>query len=167
MNAGGTDAERGDSPLPVPRAAPGRNEEERTMNRIDIPYLWLTVAYAAFLGGIVVLADLGLAPWVFAASKLVSWGDKPSHLLLMGILSFFLNMAWCGRTVVLFRCRVLLGSAVVCGLVLVEELSQAWVPSRHADPVDAVCDLIGVYLFGLLALYNLRHRRTRRAAGTT
>ncbi len=129
------------------------------MKHLDLPYVWASAAYVAFLVVIVALADLGRASWVFAASRLWSWGDKPSHLLLMGLLAYFANMALRGRRLSLFGARPLLGSIVVLLLVLAEEASQVLVRGRSADPPDAACDIAGIYLIGWLALWNLRLRK--------
>jgi polysaccharide biosynthesis protein VpsQ len=124
--------------------------------KINRHYALGVAAYILFLIGIVVLANLGIARWVFTASTLVPFGDKFCHMILMGLFSFLLNSALCCRMSRLFRIRVLTGSLVACLLVLGEEVSQFWVASRNVEVLDALFDLVGIYLFGLLASLNLR-----------
>ena len=120
------------------------------------PYLFSLILYVFFLIGIVVLADLGAGGWVFSATALIPFGDKVCHLILMGIFSFLLNSAIRCQRISLVGIRFLVGSLIVCVVVLVEEISQFWVASRNVEAYDLLFDFVGIYLFGLLASLNLR-----------
>ncbi|MBN1670730.1 MAG: VanZ family protein [Kiritimatiellae bacterium] len=129
--------------------------------RASRPYIVASALYLAFLIVIVVLANLGVGRWVFTASTLVPFGDKFCHMILMGLFSFLLNSALRCRTVRLGRARMLLGSLLVCVLVLAEELSQFWVANRNVEFYDLLFDVLGIYLFGLLARWNERMKARR------
>ena len=126
------------------------------MLEVSRPYCWVGAGYVLLLSGIVMLANMGTAPWVFTAVGLIPYGDKVGHMVLMGLLAFFLNGALCCRTVSMFRLHLLVGSLVAYLLVFAEELSQHWVASRNLDVYDMLFDVFGIYLFGRLALWNAK-----------
>jgi hypothetical protein len=59
---------------------------------------------------------------------------------------------------------VFLGTAVVAVLVVSEEISQIWIPSRSFDPLDLSADAIGI-LVGDLTARRIRCRTSTRSAG--
>lgn len=126
------------------------------MKQVSRPYCGAVAGYVLLLSGIVILADRGTAPWVFTAAGLIPYGDKVGHTVLMGLLAFFLNGAFCCRMVPIARGRLLLGSLITYLLVFAEELSQIWIASRNFDVYDMLFDVVGIYLFGRLALWNAR-----------
>ena len=115
--------------------------------------------YMAFLVAIVVLANTGKASVVFSASTLFPYGDKLGHLFLMGLFSFFLNMALDCRRIKPGRVSILLGSLIVFVIVATEEFSQIWIASRTPDLIDLMFDAIGIYLFGHLAVLNMKQKQ--------
>ncbi len=126
------------------------------MMRVSRPYLLLVVVYALLLIGIAVLADFGSVRWLFAASKVIPFGDKCGHLILPGVLSFLLNSALCCRTTRVVGIRLLVGSLIVYLLAFAEEFSQFWLAARNPDIYDLLSDIIGIYVFGVLASQNLK-----------
>lgn len=114
----------------------------------------ITVLYFLVLAGIVLLADTREYHTVFDAVRRIPGGDKLGHFLLMGMLSFLLNVSLSCRTVRISAARVLLlGSAVACAAVTLEEFSQIFVRYRTFDLVDLFFDYAGIWAFGRLALY--------------
>ena len=110
---------------------------------------------------VLVLAIIILANTVpsFPIFKLVNQlpaKDKLGHFLIMGILSFFVMLAfsckqghwYLGRSLTIM---VLLG--VVIGL---EELSQALVPTRTMSLTDLLASWLGLLFFGVLTLVVLK-----------
>ncbi len=132
------------------------------MKKINIRYLYYTLAYLAFLILIIMLADMGAAPWVFKSVKLIPFGDKICHLILIGLLSYFINSALYCREIKIKKFRILTGSLLITLPVLLEELSQVFVSSRNADITDALSDIAGICLFGILARINLKQKQTER-----
>jgi len=112
---------------------------------------WLAAIYAVLIVLAVWLADDGQYQFVFAWIRGVPGGDKVGHFCLMGGLSFVVNLALGLRQFVIARRQFLVGSAVVGTLVLVEEISQVWFPSRTFDLVDLTFDFLGIVYFGWLA----------------
>jgi len=110
---------------------------------------------------IVVAANLGLGPDVFTFLARVPGGDKTGHFLLLGGLSFLVNMTLSAKTVRLGPVSVLKGSLVVGVLATAEELSQLLLKSRTFDPGDLLCDYLGIVCFAWLARRLVRTRRLR------
>jgi VanZ family protein len=125
----------------------------------------ITSLYVVLLVVIVLLADHREYHTVFDAVRRIPGGDKLGHFLLMGLFSFLMNVSLSCRTVRISAARVLLGSAVVCAAVTLEEFSQIFVRYRTFDLVDLAFDYAGIWAFGRLALYvELRRGRCSRRA---
>jgi len=132
------------------------NLVEQNNVKINIRYFYYTLAYLIFLILIITLADIGAFPWVFKSVRLIPFGDKICHLILIGLLSYFVNSALYCREIKIKKFRILTGSLLITFPVLLEELSQVFLSSRNADITDALSDLAGIYLFGILARINLK-----------
>ncbi len=130
------------------------------MKRINTSYLALAVSYVVLLGVIVILANVGWDAWVFSVAAAIPYGDKIGHIVLAGVLSFVVNRTLRCRTVSFLRRSVLLGSAIVAGLVLLEECSQLWIAERNVDIWDLLADFVGIHLFGRLARYNMKRKES-------
>src|SRR5687767_7437402 len=90
----------------------------------------LAAVYLLAIAAIVALADAGwLAPLLRGVHAL-PLGDKIGHLVLMGGLAVVVNLALGARTFTVAGERFLLGSAIVLAIVVLEELSQRFFPSR-------------------------------------
>jgi len=123
---------------------------------------FVTVLYLALLAGIVLLADSQQSQGLFDGVRRIPGGDKLGHFLLMGLLSFLLNVSLDCRTLRVFARPLLLGGLVACVAVTLEEFSQIFVRYRTFDLVDLVFDYGGIWAFGRLAL-SLKIRRGRPA----
>lgn len=129
--------------------------------------LALAAGYGAILATIVVLADTDRLTAVHAFVHALPLGDKLGHLVLMGGLAFVVELATGGRTVRLpgvrlAGSRVRAGSAVVLALVVLEELSQRWVPSRSFDYGDLAADVVGIAIGGALGARLAAQRAASR-----
>ncbi len=113
-------------------------------------YRWLAAVYLLLIVGIVLLANDGHYSFIFKWIRAIPGADKAGHFVLMGGLAFVVNLA-CGlRTFTALKRSWLLGSAIVAVIVLLEEISQAWVPSRTFDLRDLAFDFLGILFFGWL-----------------
>ena len=131
--------------------------------RFDAGYLAATVLYFGFLATIVILANAGAAKDIFLLATETFGGDKIAHAFLMGLFSFLMNSALCCRKTSVGPLSIMTGSLIVYLLVLGEELSQVWQSRRTPDPVDALFDVMGIFLFAGLARLNQK-RKTETAA---
>ena len=128
-------------------------------SRFDRPYLLLLMLYTGFLITIVILANLGIAKEAFSMATEAFGNDKFAHAFLMGTFSFLANSALRCRKTRLGRFSIMTGSLIVYILVLCEEVSQIWQARRSSDPVDALFDIIGIFLFAGLAKLNYHQKR--------
>ena len=127
-----------------------------SLNRI---YVLLVAAYLGFLILLVSLANRGIGCALFAAAGRMPHGDKLGHAVLMGLFAFLLNGAFRCRRAVIAGLPVLVGSLIAVVLVSAEELSQNFIATRGFEWLDLAANLVGIFLFGRLALVNRRLRR--------
>jgi VanZ family protein len=103
--------------------------------------------------GIVLIANSGHGPRVFAFVAWIPHYDKVGHFLLMGILSLLAVAAVAPR----LRWRPLVSSSVVvsvvAAIVTLEELSQSKFASRTYSGIDLLFSLAGIVSLGLLGHY--------------
>jgi len=111
----------------------------------------LAVVYFLILAGIVVLADMRETQFLFKSVRKFPYGDKISHFLLFGFLSFLVNLALKAKTFRLWKINLLLGTLIVLAVVTIEEFSQKFIRGRSFDLIDLVADFAGIILFGELA----------------
>lgn len=89
--------------------------------------------------------------------------DKAIHLFLLASLSLLLNASLKQRRVNLCGLEVLLGSILVALGITLEEISQAFIPSRNFEWLDMVCNYTGIYAGGAL-LYFFDWKNTKHGA---
>ncbi|MDQ3037265.1 MAG: VanZ family protein [Myxococcota bacterium] len=133
-----------------------------------VPRRWLVViaaAQAALVATIVFLADTDRLAPLLTAVHAVPLGDKLGHVVLMGTLALTVDLALHARTVTVARVPLRVGSMAVLAVVVLEELSQRWLPSRNFDLGDLAADVIGIAIGGALASLLLRRRASRAGAG--
>src|SRR5262245_50474998 len=93
----------------------------------------LTICYVLILAGIILVADRKSTAYLLDFIRWVPYGDKVGHFVLMGILSYWVNVLLQLRTIGFGKVRYLLGSIIVLGLVTIEEFSQLFFPGRTFD----------------------------------
>lgn len=104
--------------------------------------------YFFVLAAILAMANIRETQPLFEPIRALPFGDKGGHFLLMGGFSFMANLALKARTVRIRHTNVLLGSLLVGAVVLCEEISQIFLPSRTFDLGDLAADAAGVWFFG-------------------
>ena len=104
----------------------------------------VAAAFLCFIAGIVVLADQGRLPAFITGLYNFQYGDKVGHFLLMGGLSLLVNLALPSRS---GRGHIL-AILLVAALVALEEASQAWFGTRHAELADLAASLAGIICLG-------------------
>ena len=122
---------------------------------------WLAIAFGAFVLLIVLAADLGVIQSLLPYVYVIPGGDKLGHLVLMGMLSFLVNLALRAERIRLVWIRPLKGSLLVLVLVALEEASQSLLPHRSFSLVDLAFDAVGIVGLGLLAERMVRPRSRR------
>jgi|SRR5436189_1287975 len=113
---------------------------------------WITVLFAAFIVGIIVLADrdqLGLLKII----NQIPFGDKVGHFVLYGIMTLLLDLSFIQARPNLSPNLLVLRIGLVLALIIgLEEFSQRFFPSRTSDWVDLIFSYLGVTFFSWLAL---------------
>lgn len=107
--------------------------------------LWIvTGLFILFMVVIIFFADRGVVPNPIKIMYNYAWGDKLGHFILMGTLTFLVNLSCSARRIQLFSKSVLLGSLLVSIAVIFEELSQLFIPSRSFSGLDLSFDFLGI-----------------------
>lgn len=116
----------------------------------------LALASGLAIAGIVVLADTGGLQPIVAWIATVRGGDKIAHFLIMGTWAALAVLALGRRRSP--RRAAQLGGGCVGVLVLAEEISQHWIPTRSFDLLDLMADALGIAIGTALAHGWLRRR---------
>ena len=109
-----------------------------------------TIAFLLFIIWIIYSADTGGKNIFFDFVDWLPFGDKIGHFFLFGILTMFLNIALKYKQIKHWI-KLPLGTVIVSILVLIEELSQAFIPNRTLDIADLVADALGILVFTYLS----------------
>ena len=95
----------------------------------------------AFVSLVIYAADRRLARGFFDLVQTTPYGDKVGHFALIGGLAFLLNRALASRSV---WPGLQLGGVLIAVFVVIEEISQQWIPSRTFDWWDLAADFVGI-----------------------
>ncbi len=104
------------------------------------------LAFIVFFIIIIRIADRGEGNlwWAFIGS--IPYGDKVGHLGLVGMLSLLCNLAIPPRPATRWTRCITLTTWVLLVLLSLEELAQAFIPTRTCDLFDWLADLAGLVL---------------------
>jgi polysaccharide biosynthesis protein VpsQ len=128
------------------------------MNMIRFVFL----IFCAFLGLVIYTADVGDGPRYWGWLSKVPLGDKLCHCGFMLTLTALANLTLKARAIRLGQIMLLLGTVIVTILVVGEECSQYWIPSRNFDLFDLSADPVGIAWGDLIA--RRLHRENRATA---
>jgi VanZ family protein len=96
---------------------------------------------------IIVIADRGEGTLWWSFLDRIPCGDKVGHLVLVGTLSLLCNLAIPSRPCAAGLWRfITLTTLVLLALLSLEELTQAFIPTRTCDLFDWLADLAGLAL---------------------
>lgn len=120
----------------------------------------LALSFLVFFIVIVIIADRGDGNrwWGFLVRH--RYGDKLGHLILVGTLSFLGNLALSLRPRRWLPRWITTVTLILFLLLTIEELSQAFIPSRSCDVLDWLADVCGLALGQLVSL-GIRARLMR------
>jgi polysaccharide biosynthesis protein VpsQ len=105
---------------------------------------YITALFTLFIVAIIILADRGALPEPIKIMYAFSWGDKVGHFILMGVLTFLVNLSISAKKIKLFSRPVFLGSLLVALAVVLEELSQIFISTRSFSLLDLSADFLGI-----------------------
>lgn len=114
--------------------------------------LGVALLYGVLLMIIVILAGTGNLSGILGAIHRVPLGDKIAHFVLVGLLAYVVNLSMPGRLWRFGRVTVSQGTLWVLVVVVLEEISQYWLPSRRFDVGDLLANVLGVVFFSWLVM---------------
>lgn len=113
---------------------------------------WIGASFILFIAYLITAVnlkwDMGWANWVGH----IPMGDKICHFLLIGTLTFFVNILLNMKRVNIGFKTVLLGSACVFTFISIEEASQFFLAHRNCEILDLVANYLGIYILGGMAI---------------
>ncbi len=115
----------------------------------------ITLIYILGFIAILIFADSG-TPFcisIFDAMENIPFVDKVLHFLLLGILSLLTNLSFSTKRVSIGYFTFLLGSLIVTVAITLEECSQLFIPHRHFEIMDLLCNYAGILVGGYLSTY--------------
>jgi VanZ family protein len=114
---------------------------------------FLAVVFAVFILTLILLADRGTLPPLMRAAHDFPGGDKAGHVILFGLLNFFVTRAIAPPPPSRTSKRAALTAGLILALaVAAEEFSQRYFASRTFDLVDLLASYLGLFLGGWLAM---------------
>ncbi|TPH13598.1 trypsin [Litorilituus lipolyticus] len=116
-------------------------------------YVALALCFFSFILWVIYQANTGQQTVFFQLVAAIPYGDKLGHFCLFGLLTLLVNFSLNFKTLRLGFTQLYLGSVLVSTFVIVEELSQFFIPNRTLDPLDLLADFVGILTFSLLSVY--------------
>jgi len=117
----------------------------------------ISVAFLMFITWIIYLANTAQNSIFFELVARIPYGDKLGHFCLFGLLTLGVNFAFKLKSYKLISFNIYVGSTVVFFFVLLEELSQYFIPSRTLDITDLLADILGIITFSLVTKFISKH----------
>ena len=113
--------------------------------------LLAALAFIVFLIGVIVIADRGEGNAWWAFLDRIPYGDKAGHLGLIGTLSLLCNLAFRPQPPGFLPRWITLTTLVLFLVLSLEEVAQAFIPTRTCDFYDWLADLAGLAAGQVLA----------------
>ncbi len=118
--------------------------------------VFAALAFANFFIGLIIIADRGEGSRWWAFVEQIPFGDKLGHICLTGTLSLLCNLAFPSQKTGHLTRFFTLTTLALLVLLSLEELIQAFIPSRTCDFFDWLADLVGVTSGQIVAAALLR-----------
>lgn len=126
----------------------------------------LASAFFVFILWIIYLANTGGNSIFFDFVRSIPNGDKLGHLFLFGTLTFGVVVGTRFRSFTLGKLNIYYGVVLVAAFVVIEELSQAFIPTRTFDFIDLTADILGMLIAVCLAYFaNIHLAKINRVRG--
>ena len=120
------------------------------MDRVILHVRLITGAYFTFVVCVIVCAINNWYGPVFEQVRQTA-GDKLMHFLMVGMLTFLINLSMRAMTLRLGIFPLQLGTLLLLVLTTLEEFSQLMFVNRTFDLLDLACNVTGIILLGGLA----------------
>lgn len=120
----------------------------------------LAGAFILFMLMIVTIANRGEGDRWWSFIHGIPYGDKLGHVGLMGTLCLLCNLAFPPRLLRFLPSFITRVTFILFVLVTLEELSQAFIPTRSCDPLDWLANITGLALGQITATAFLKFQKT-------
>lgn len=117
----------------------------------------LSISFFCFILWIIYLANTGQNSLFFQFVASIPYGDKLGHFCLFGLLTLAANFTFKLKSFQILSMKIYLGSILVLTFVVIEELSQYYIPNRTLDALDLMADVFGIVFFTLSTTYLRKH----------
>jgi VanZ family protein len=104
----------------------------------------VTLIYFLFIAWAVIATDRGTLPEPLMIIYKYPGLDKLAHFVLLGLMTYLLNLSLANRRIYLFSRPVLLGSAIMFVLALLDEFSQIFISTRTSTLGDLASSTLGI-----------------------
>ncbi len=113
---------------------------------------YISVLFFVFIVTVIILADLGSLPRSITALYDFPNGDKLGHIVLYGLLNYFITRAFLSSRIAKPRGWLTVSIGLVLALfIALEEWSQQFFSTRTYDLVDLSASYLGVLVGGWMA----------------
>ena len=120
------------------------------MDRVILHVRLITGAYFTFVVFVIICAINNWYGPVFEQVRQTA-GDKLMHFLMVGMLTFLINLSMRAMMLRLGIFPLQLGTLLLLVLTTLEEFSQLMFVNRTFDLLDLACNVAGIILLGGLA----------------
>lgn len=111
----------------------------------------VAVGFFLFILWILYMANTNQHTVFFDIVRSVPYGDKVGHFMLFGLLTLATNLASKLKVLNIYKFSIYWGTALVITFVVIEELSQYFIPTRTLDVVDFIANVAGIVTFTALS----------------
>ena len=107
--------------------------------------------FIGFIAVVLIFVDMGWKLFIFDWINYLPFRDKTGHFLLIGGLTFFVNIVLDLKQIIISKRSFLLGSVIVFVFITIEEGSQYFISTRNCELLDLICNYVGILFFGKLS----------------
>ncbi|MDE1461787.1 VanZ family protein [Spartinivicinus poritis] len=111
---------------------------------------WLGLIAVLVVATIVILASKGQLPAEIKALYNFPGGDKVGHILLMGTLSFFVNLAVVSTLVGRPTRKIVITTAILGLVIALEEVTQQFFSTRTFSLLDLLASFLGLIIAAVI-----------------
>lgn len=127
----------------------------------------LALLFIFFLIAVAYWADSGTMPGPLKLVYAFPDGDRLGHFVLYGILAYLVSAAFPLRRVRIGVWHLPLGPVFAAALATLEEISQIFIATRSADPVDLAAGYLGILASALIFNRQYAPNAPGRAEGAS
>lgn len=110
----------------------------------------LTVISGVATGWYIYVLNMGQETSFLKLAALLPFNEKFLHALIFGFLAFSVNFALKFKTIRLDQHNIYIGSLIIGGLAILEELTHGMLATRNLDFFELLAVCIGITIFSYI-----------------